>query len=81
MSKKGASDFLNRFRRGSLSRRDKNSPKTKSLPVAAQNYLLLHPSEQNKKNEEDPHKVGIHHSHFHHLWLSGPSQGLRSFPC
>ena len=59
MSKKGASDFLNRFRRGSLSRRDKNSPKTKSLPVAAQNYLLLHPSEQNKKNEEDPHKVGI----------------------
>ena len=59
MSKKGASEFLSRFRRGSSSRRDKDAPKGKSLQVAVQNYLLLHPTKQDQEKEEDPHKVGI----------------------
>ena len=51
--------FLSRFRRGSSSRRDKDAPKGKSLQVAVQNYLLLHPTKQDQEKEEDPHKVGI----------------------
>lgn len=59
MRKKGASEFLNRFRRGSSSRRGEDVPKGKKLQTAVQNYLLLHPSQQDQQDEVNPHKVGI----------------------
>lgn len=59
MSKKGASDFLSRFRRGSTSREDKAVPKAKNLQVAVQNYLLLNSYAKAKSQDKDPAKAGI----------------------
>lgn len=59
MNKKGATEFLSRFRRGSSTRRDKGAPKAKKLQVAVQNYLLMHDAVDRESSEVHPAKVGI----------------------
>ncbi len=62
MNKKGATDFLSRFRRGSSSRRRTVAPKGKPLQVAVQNYLMEHHLDSEAESVQDEHadaKVGI----------------------
>ena len=62
MNKKGATDFLSRFRRGSSSRRRTAAPKGKPLQVAVQNYLMEHHLDSETEPVQDEHvdaKVGI----------------------